>query len=343
MKKLVWREGFGVFCETIVMKNKLKYFVLTFLLVITLRISKAQDIVFSQFDEVASYYNPAYAGFEREFGFGLLVRNQWGNTQGDYLYSYLYGDVFFEEYKSGAGLDVSYSNANSGANTLLTIGGRYNYHLTLNDKWKSAVGLSASYASVQLKNNSLTFEDQLQLDGGFSETAEQIEGVTRRGYLDLGIGTVCYIKEKTQVSLAFKHINFPKIRSLKSDKTAIKPLLSIYLKHKMKIAGSFYRPNSKKVYLLPSFSFLKQAQFNQIRIGSAVEVEKVQAGIYYRGGLGKVDGIPKTDALILMAGLKTPLFNLSYSFDINLSAHRLPTSSHEISISFIKRPKKKKN
>lgn len=312
---------------------------LTFI-VVTLGLSLvtfAQDIVFSQFEQVATYYNPAYAGFDREIGGGINVRNQWGNTNGDYFYSYVFGDAFFEHQRSGVGIDLSYSSANSGAHTVVTTGARYNYHLELNKTWKSSVGLSASYASVQLNEGKLLFEDQI-INGNSVSTSENIQSIENRGYLDLGVGTVFYVQEKTELGLGIKHVNFPKLNSLNSEKTSVKPMINIYLKHRKLIAGSVYRPNSKKVYLVPSLFLVNQASFNQMKLGSAVEIELVQFGLYYRGWLGKLDGqYGRNDAMVLMAGLKTDSFNMTYTYDLNIAAQRIATSSHELSLIYVKK------
>ena len=317
----------------------LKQIFFTLIFIGLLSLLNGQDIVFSQFEQVASYYNPAYASFERDIGAGISVRNQWANTNGSYFHSYVFSDVYLKEYKSGVGLDLSYSDANSGGSSLLTIGGRYNYRLNLNRKWSSSIGLSASYASIKMNKDKLVFEDQLNSKGGLTSTSENADAVQNRGYLDLGIGSVFYIEGTTEISFGIKHINFPSLKSLNNNKTLIKPMLSIYAKHRMKVAGSFYRPNSKEVYMLPSLLFLNQNQFNQIKIGSAVEVELVQFGFYYRSGLGKLDGeYSKNDALVVMGGLNTESFNMTYSYDMNVSAERSSTSSHEISLIYIKKP-----
>lgn len=335
-KKFVSNYKFDEFCNKMLKSNKIYCFVLLFMGVSHL--SYTQDIVFSQFEQVASYYNPAYAGFEREFGAGLTVRNQWGNTNGSYLYSYVFGDMFLDQYKSGIGLDLSYSSANTGGNNVLTIGGRYNYHLTLNKKWTSSVGVSAAYSSVKMNDGGLTFEDELNPNGNSNATSENIAGIESRGYLDLGIGTVFYIEDQTELSVGVKHINFPSVKSLNDERTPIKPMVSVFLKHRVKVAGSFYRPNSKKVFVLPSLLLLKQAQYNQMRLGGAVEIELVQAGIFYRGWLGKLDGqYAKNDAIVLMAGLKTDSFNMTYTYDMNIAAQRIPTSTHEITVIYVKK------
>jgi len=325
------------------MNSKLKNFIILPLLLGIIELSQAQDIVFSQFKQVASYYNPAYAGFEREVGAGMMVRNQWGNTRGNYFQTYIFGDAYLEEYKSGAGLDLSYQDANSGGNTTLSLAARYNYHLELNKKWTSAVGLSAGYTSIKMNPDKLIFADQLNTNTNSTATAENIGAIENRGYLDIGIGTVFYVEQKTEISLGIKHINFPSLKSLNDERTPIKPMISMYLKHRIKVAGSFYRPNSKKVYLSPSLLFLNQAQFSQIKLGTAVEVELVTFGMYYRTGLGKLDGIySKNDALILMGGINTESFNMTYSYDMNISAQRLPTNSHELSLIYIKKSNKVK-
>jgi len=308
-----------------------------------LSVSYAQDIVFSQFEQVASYYNPAYAGFGRALGAGMSVRNQWGNTNGDYFYTYVFGDYFFDEYKSGGGLDFSYSDANSGASTNFTVGARYNYHLTLYKKWTTAIGLSASYASVKMITERFVFEDQLNPSGGTTATSENVGVIESRGYFDLGIGTVFYVEEQTEFSLGLKHINFPHLKSLHDEKTPIKPMVSLFVKHRIKVAGSFYRPDSRKVFMLPSLLFLKQAQFNQVKFGSAVEIELVQFGLYYRTGLGKLETqYTRGAAFVLMGGLKTESFNMTYSYDMDLSSERIPASSHEVSLIYIKKSNKLK-
>jgi type IX secretion system PorP/SprF family membrane protein len=337
----VSKYKFDEFCISMLKISHIYYLIFALLYIVGTQSVKGQDIVFSQFEQVASYYNPSYAGFERELGAGLTVRNQWGNTNGNYFYSYVFGDVFLEEQRSGIGVDLSYSSANSGGNTILTLGGRYNYHLKINNKWTSAVGLSASYASVKMNGDNFIFEDQLNPNGSSTVTAENIGAIQNRGYLDLGIGTVFYIKEQTELSLGIKHINFPSLKSLNDQRTPIRPMISLFMKHRIKIAGSFYRPNSNKVYILPSLLLLRQAQFSQMRIGSAVEIELVQLGVFYKGGFGKLDGLySKNDAIVFFGALKTDSFNMTYSYDMSISAQRIPTSSHEITVIYIKKSNK---
>ena len=69
-------------------------------------LSWAQDGYFSQFDKSRQLFNPAYTSFKRDFGADLLVRTQWGNTDGNSLKSFGFVDGKLKSIKSYVGFDV---------------------------------------------------------------------------------------------------------------------------------------------------------------------------------------------------------------------------------------------
>ena len=296
----------------------------------------AQDGYFSQFDKAKQLFNPSYTSFKRDFGSDLLVRTQWGSTDGNSLKSFLFVDGKLKRMNSYIGFDIYHDNLNDGNTQKLELNLRYAYQKALNREVKLRVGVGLGYGSVNHKANSYVFGDQLNLSGNVTgDSQEDLGDLSQKGFLELNIGTVLFTDNGFELGLGIRHLNFPLLSRNAGVVNRINPFLTLFLGNRYHLSGSVYRPNSKMVYMIPSVTWMNQAQFNLIQMGADIEIERVVLGGFFRFWPFKLDGVyNRGSSFTLKASLKTETFQMGYAYDLVFSKATVNLASHEISIGY---------
>lgn len=296
----------------------------------------AQDGYFAQHDKAQQLFNPAYTSFNRDFGTNLLVRTQWGNTDGNSLKSFVFVDGKLKRLKSYIGLDVNHDLLNSGNTQKLELNLRYAYQHDLSRKTKIRAGVGLGYGNISHKGSSYVFGDQIGLDGvNSSSTQEDLGTLEQKSFFEMNIGTVLFTEKGFEFAIGARHINFPLLSKNETVTNRIKPFITTKIANKWQVAGSVYRPNSKIVYLIPSLVWMNQAQYNLIQLGADVLIEKVMLGVFFRGWPSKLESeYNRGSSLTLRAALNTETFQMGYAYDLVLSSNMTNANSHEISIGY---------
>lgn len=129
----------------------MKYYLITFLLLLALSGTAQQIPFYGFYRDVASFYNPAAAGLNHSFKANLLFRNQWNGLNGS-PFSYM-GQVEtkLENINSGVGLNIMHEEIGFTKYTAIT--GNYNYQWLLNDKSSQlSVGIAPKFYAMQFPN-----------------------------------------------------------------------------------------------------------------------------------------------------------------------------------------------
>ena len=307
---------------------------------------KAQDPHFSQFFASPLTLNPAFTGkFDGLWRLAANHRDQWPSIPKAYVTTS--ASIDFPILKSrvpesdvfGVGLSgVSDASAN---NILkLNYGSvSMSYHKALDEDGYNTIGagFQATYSSLVLDVNKLTFADELTQNGfvpGTSSDRNFANG-NNQSYLDMNAGLLFSGSTNGQnnfyVGASMYHINRPKV-SFKDDTWALTGRITAHA------GGSF--PVSELLTVHTSVIHQIQNKASETTVGAAIAANLNQdadnPAAVYLGGWMRFN-----DAIIPYVGLEFGGLRIGASYDLNISNLKAATASRggsEISVIYIKKP-----
>jgi type IX secretion system PorP/SprF family membrane protein len=217
------------------------------------------------------------------------------------------------------------------------------YHKALDEDGFNTIGagLQATYSSLNINMNKLTFADQLTQNGFTGTTAEVLKRGNNQNYVDMNAGVLFsgssdgYNNYYGGISLY--HINKPVV-GFQDNNWTLSPRITIHG------GGAF--PLSNQIGI--NFSAIQQFQnsASETELGAAFSgflnsdpnddyPTKIYAGSWYRVG----------DAIIPYVGIEFYGLRIGLSYDINTSALKPATQSmggSEFSLIYIKKALKSK-
>ncbi len=305
----------------------------------------AQDPHFSQFFASPLTLNPAYTG---KFN-GLVrasgnYRDQWPEISKAFVTSTLAIDApifkgrLNEHDTWGLGvMALTDRTANGVLNSnFFTVSTAYHKALDEDGYHQLGVGFQGSYASKRLDGSQLNFENELALDGTWTNPSGEAIDNTRIGvhYFDFNAGII-YSGSTTGDNnfyggVSVYHINRPQ-ENFTNGYYTLQPRVTIH--------GGGYFPTGEATTLHLSAQHSRQAGAFETLVGGALAMTlnndfdrptSVYAGTWYRW----------KDALIPYIGLEWNDFRLGITYDVNTSS--LKTASQrrggiELSLIYIKR------
>lgn len=296
---------------------------------LTLKTAKAQDPEFTQFYANPLYLNPAFAGSNVCPRICINYRNQWPGIAGTYVTTSASFDRFVYRIKSGIGLLVTNDNAGQGTLKTTNISGIYSYQWRPTRKLSINVGFKATYGQKMLDWNKLTFGDQIDDRRGFVHTTNEVQGLSKKSFVDFSAGLLAFTKY-FYGGFAADHLTQPD-ESLMGGGQSRLPMK--YTAH----AGAVIPvgPKDAETSVSPNILYQQQQDFKQMNLGVYVTKGSLVGGLWYRN----------SDAFILLVGFQKGAFKIGYSYDVTVS--KLSTASagsHELSLGLqlnCKKPKPK--
>tara|TARA_Y100001933_G_C19004807_1_gene566115 strand:+ start:2294 stop:3316 length:1023 start_codon:yes stop_codon:yes gene_type:complete len=306
--------------------------------------SLAQDIHFSQYNDLPLALNPSLAGnMDGTMRTGTLYRNQWNSVSVPFESIALYTDFksspeFLRDQNIGLGIQIlNDQSGNGGLNeNVFNFCGSYHYFLTQKENQLFTAGLSLGGFQKSIDINKLNFENQFQFETANFGSISSNE-ILENNFLinfDLGLGASwTYYSENGHQALAgfsISHLNRPN-SSFYGNKA---PTSRKYTFH-----SSGIYPINKKVDLDPSFLLSRQNKNTNTVIGADLiyylgrkTVEKIdlKIGLYARLG----------DALNFTIGMNHDNWSIDLGYDLNVSGLTSASQTRgafEISISFVNR------
>jgi type IX secretion system PorP/SprF family membrane protein len=219
------------------------------------------------------------------------------------------------------------TNDRAGEGTLKTTNasGIYSYQVRVRREFAINFGLQATYGEKSIDWNKLTFGDQIDSRRGFVRNTGEVQGVSKKSYVDLSAGAVAFTK-KFFIGFAAHHLNQPDEGLIGQSKLPMK--LTAH-------AGAIIPVGSKEAEtsVSPNILYQKQQDFQQLNLGVYVTKGSLVGGLWYRN----------VDAFILLVGLQKGAFKIGYSYDITVSKlTNASAGSHELSLGiqlYCKKPK----
>ena len=304
--------------------NLLKTILLTFSLVLLGKTANAQDPAFSQFYSNPLYLNPAFAGANNNGcpTATLNYRDQWpgiGRTYVTYSASY---DQHVDALGGGLGIIIAQDKSGSGNLNTLHASLLYSYLLEVNRDFTVKAGFEASYRTLNLDWENLTFGDMIDPTYGFIYNTDEdiVNNANNVSFPDFSAGVLGYTKNMF-FGVAAHHLTQPNQGFI-----SVSQLPRKYTAH---IGGNFpisrYRNNVTTIS--PNFLYQKQQEFQQFNYGIYINRGPIVGGLWTR------NSVKNFDSFILMFGLVQDAFKFGYSYDITISNLRNSNTlgAHELS------------
>jgi len=314
--------------------------ILLFVFIIVSFNANAQDIHFSKFLSAPLILNPANTtNYHGNWSFISNYRKQGINSDDPYITATAAVDfpVYFKNERAGFGL--IWINDNSALNTLKVnkIYLSSAYFIKISQKSYLHLGLQAGYVLKKLDYSDLTFPDQFDISNGyFNSDLNSADMAVNHSvsYLDLNWGLIWSLKKEkftSEIGVAMFHYNMP-VESFYNNDDRLKPKYTCHaFIEKILVRNMFVKPKilyvnqNKASELLLGFN--TGVLFPQNRVS-----KQVYLGGFFRGGFNR-----NPDAIIFNTGFNYKSFDISLSYDIEISRKNLfiyPNNSFEISIIF---------
>jgi type IX secretion system PorP/SprF family membrane protein len=307
------------------MKNNIfKSVLLVFTLILLGKSANAQDPAFSQFYSNPLYLNPAFAGANNGGcpTSTLNYRDQWpgiGRTYVTYSASY---DQHVDALGGGLGVIVAQDKSGSGNLNTLHASLLYSYLLEVNRDFTVKAGFEASYRTLNLDWNNLTFGDMIDPTYGFIYTTDEdiVNNASNVSFPDFSAGVLGYT-ENMFFGFSAHHLTQP-------DQGFIS-VSNLPRKYTAHIGGNFpiSRYKNNVTTISPNFLYQKQQEFQQFNYGVYIKRGPIVGGLWTR------NSVKNFDSFILMFGLVQDAFKFGYSYDITVSNLRNSNTlgAHELS------------
>jgi type IX secretion system PorP/SprF family membrane protein len=315
---------------------------LTWFLLLCLAIGsvvKSQDIQFSQFYNVPTYQNPAFAGSAHAPRAILHNRLQWPGLEANFNTVFLGVDHFFSKYNSGVGLYFLSDWAGKSSISTKELHLQYSYDLPISKSYSIRAGLQGGGVYRNLNYNGLTFPNQWDNKGYLGDST--FGPTDALFYADLGAGAILY-GDRLWGGLSFHHLNQPN-QSVYGDVARLPVKFAFTGGYRIPINSSShnmaYLHDAPSVSVTPTFHYKAQGKSDQLDIGIYGEYNALLAGAWYRGiPVKNYDvKVPNNESVVLMIGWKYKDIAMAYSYDITVSKlnDARPGGAHELNITYI--------
>ncbi|PSK99219.1 type IX secretion system membrane protein PorP/SprF [Cecembia rubra] len=318
------------------MKKMLFYF--CFMAIVIL--GKAQDIQFSQFYAAPIFLNPAFAGSSEMSRFGVNYRNQWPGLDHSLNAYSAYFDHYLFNLNSGIGVIVNGMNETVAGLSTTEIGLAYSYRVQLGFNSFLRFGGQASYFSRDANMNQFIFESQIDRGSGAIGDfgGEQMGLDSRHRYFDYHFGML-FNNEFGWLGLSAHHITQPNI-SFIDDQISRWPMkISAHGGLKFDLSGgsvrNYMNSTQNQRELVLAFNYKHQDPFNQLDLGTQVNLQPIVFGIWYRGLPNIGNALPNNESLIGLVGVSLGNgLDIGYSYDFTLSrlGQANTGGAHEVSM-----------
>lgn len=316
-------------------KHVLLFLVFLISLFSSSKITKAQDVHFSQYNASPLLLNPALTGFfDGDFRAVVNYRGQWGSFTNPYRtiaasfeYDPLKGKMKYDNFCIGLFMFNDVAGQSRFGSNNIGISTSYKKILGVKNNHSLSIGLQASALQQRIQFKDLQFDNQfngVEWDGTIAPN--EVLNQNSNFAPDISTGLLWHHKRSEAFNMyigaAYYHILQPKISLFNASDYRLPSRLTAH-------AGS-YIYMSRAVNLLPSVAFYWQGTTWQTNAGSYVQFilddwnDKETA--FAIGAWTRVAS-PAVDAVIVGARLDFQGFILSFAYDFNISKLKTATDT----------------
>lgn len=311
---------------------------------------EAQDIHFSQFNEIPLNISPSFAGnSSASMRAGLIYRNQWNSVSTPFQSSGVYGDIklapkFLKG--DGMGVGVLVLNDRSGSGGLkqdhLYVMANYQKFVDNKNRFLISAGLQLGVFQKGYDPTKLNFESDYAYESATftGNGGTQNLGKTSIVSPEVGFGaSMTYFNKhgkSSSLGFAFGHLTTPE-QSFIGGADPLKIRTTFHGKTVKRLKDNLYFYPSVIVMLQnEATSYIGGGQFVYSLGRALIEQTDLKAGIYYR----------YSDALFFTAGINHDNWGINFGYDYNtseLGAAAKNVNAFEIAISIRNRLFKNNN
>ncbi len=318
---------------------KLKLVLYLFLTSISILEVKAQDPIFTQFFLIPESLNPAFTGTLVTGYTGLIHRTQWPNENRriDSEYAFLNTPIGRER-DMGLGLTVLNEREVFTNYNYIQVNGVYSYNVNLNAEWRFRMGIEAGYGQKNYNFSNLLLEDQINTNDGIISGGSSDPGVLNAkdqiGFFDISSGLLLY-SDKAWFGASLKHLNKPNITFTDYANVPLEMFLSLHAGYSLSLDDTHLPFFPDQSNLLLTANYMRQAQYNRLDFGPALEINPFIIGILAATNpVGKSNNSHLLTSINLFGSVQLDRFVLGYSYDISTSQMGNTQGVHELSLTW---------
>lgn len=318
---------------------KLKFVLYLLLTMVSIIKVRAQDAIFTQYFLVPETINPAFTGTLVTGYSGIIHRSQWPNENRriDTEYAFINGPIGPDR-EMGLGLTILNQREVFTNYNYVQINAVYSYNVNLNDDWKLRLGIEAGYGRKNFNFRSLLLEDQINSDDGSISEGTIDPSILNYNdkidFLDISSGLLLF-NEKAWFGASLKHLNKPNIAFTEYASVPLEMFLSIHSGYSLSLDDSHLTFIPDQTNILLTANYMKQAQYNRLDFGTAIELKPLMVGVIGATNPGgKSDNSHLLTSVNIFGSIQLNRFVLGYSYDINTSKLGNTQGVHELSITW---------
>ena len=264
-------------------------------------------------------------GFSEAPRFSFQIRDQLPSFEHAFISTAVAYDQHFHRMNSSVGGYIMADIAGNLLNTYI-VGANYAYQIRAGGFYlKMALNASIYHQSIQADN--VLFPDMISSIGPPLPTGEFAIANTSTTTFDIGTGFMLY-SPKFFVGVGARHLLEPEFNYITStNENGVLPIKITAQLGSIFNIGRHHTIGSR-TYISPNILLATQDNFNQINGGLYFG-----RGLFF-GGLWFRHTFSHSDALIFLAGIKSGITKIGYSYDATVSGLQTAAGAHEISISF---------
>lgn len=328
-------------------------YLIAFCLLFVVRISTAQNINYSQYQNTPFFTNPALVGSKSEVSLTAIHRSQQLTDLEKYNMSSIMVSAPLIDTKGskrwgGWGISVMNDHLKGGlAYQLQGISGAYAYNLELHDGHFISFGMQGGYYQRKLTIEGLTTSSQWIDNVGFNPEigiAENFSG-EQIGYLSLGTGLLYYAEDEEQrqvakFGVAAYNVNRPDV-SFTTERDVI-PM-------KLTVMGSIALMRSEQYMITGEMLFYRENNVNTFHAGGRASYYFKDKSPYDALKEGSVDfkaGYRVNNAITAELQFNQPNFSVGFAYDFGIASkesHAGPNDVVEVLFTLKKMIRSKKS
>ncbi|TAL59716.1 MAG: type IX secretion system membrane protein PorP/SprF [Bacteroidetes bacterium] len=300
----------------------MRYIVLFFAVLFSLRFLFSQDAVLSQYNSFPLYTNMAMAGSKGCSRVVMGTRLQWLNVDGGYKTYYFSYDQYSMHLNSGLGFEY-YRNDEADRLMISDV-----LHLSLSPHFpvgrktdslgKLVIKPAINFGYLQnIRDTNVVYGDVIDPVYGFIFNTQDVAGISKIQSTDFGAGAMLY-GQSFYAGIYFHHLTSASI-GLGYD------VLPIYTR--MTIQSGYVLRDSAiigKFSIMPSFIYERQGGSDRLDLTLYARYRKFSLGTSLR--------LNRT--MVLLMGFSHKIIKLGYSYEVNrLSTRKFFGTTHEINMS----------
>ena len=306
------------------------------LLVLGFSESNAQDPQYTQFYANQPLLNPAFTGSALGPRVSMNYRAQWVSIPGSFRQTAISYDQPIGRTPHGIGGTITSDRAGEGNLSKISVNLNYSFNIQFGRRGHEQnirLGLGGGGEQVSIEFNKLRFGDQIDPREGFINATMETppQGSFRP---DVHFGAV-YYNRYAWFGFSAHHLPEPTQSLLGAPRSANNTLPRRYT-----VTGGVRLPlgppnDPESFSISPSLIFMNQRNFNQLNIGTYVNLDPMIFGIWWRTNYNNFNGdFISSDMVAGLIGFKEGIFSIGYSYDYTISqlTNGISGGSHELAV-----------